>query len=50
MTAICYSGIISVILTIRLREKKTWAKFHNDISKTEGVVRVYTDGQTDGQG
>ena len=35
-------------IVVRCRpEKKTYAKFQIDISKTEGLVRIYTDRQTD---
>ena len=33
-----------------LGEKKLYAKFKIDISKTKRLVRVYTDGRTDGYG
>ena len=51
MAAICYSDPISAVPTNEqlLGEKKKCSKFQIDISKTEGLVRVYTDGQTDGQ-
>ena len=44
MTAICYSGSISVIPTIEQLhgEKRTCENFQNDISKIEGFVRVYS--------
>ena len=32
-----------------LSEKKTGAKFQIDISKTEGLVCIYTDRRTDGR-
>ena len=49
MAAICYSGPISAVPTNEqlLGKKKTCSKFQIDISKTEGLVRVYTDGRTD---
>ena len=49
MVAICYSGLISAVPTNeqRLGEKRTCAKFQIDISKTEGLVRIYADEQTD---
>ncbi len=49
MAAICYSDPISAVPTNEqlLCEKSTGAKFQIDISKTEGLVRVYTDGRTD---
>ena len=49
MAAICYSGPISAVPINEqlLCWKRTGAKFQIDISKTEGLVRVYTDGQTD---
>ena len=51
MAAICYSGPISAVPTTEqlLGEKKKCSKFQIDISKTEGLVRVYTDGQKDGR-
>ena len=52
MAAICYSGPISAVPTNEqlLCKKKTCSKFQIDISKTEGLVRIYTDGRTDGHG
>ena len=48
MTAIYYNGLISAVSTNEqlFGEKITCAEFHIDISKTEYLVRVYTDGQT----
>ena len=49
MSAICYSGPISAVTTNEqlLMEKSMYSKFQNDISKTEGLVRVHTDRQTE---
>ena len=48
MTAISNCGPIPAIPENErpLGEKRTCAKFQIDISKTEGLVRVYTDGRT----
>ena len=45
---ICYTGPISVPTNKQLlKEKRSCAKFQIGISKTEGLVCVYIDGQTD---
>ena len=51
MAAISYNSPISAVPTNEqlLGEKKTCAKFQIGTSKTERVVRVYKDGQTDRQ-
>ena len=46
MAAICYSDPISDQL---LEENRTYVKFQIDISKTEGLVRVYTGKRMDRQ-
>ena len=48
MTAIGYKGpLLAAPPNDQLfGERKICAKFQIDISKTEGLVRVYTDGQT----
>ena len=48
MAAICCRHPISAIPTNEqlLGEKRTCTKFQFDISKTQGLVRVYTDRQT----
>ena len=45
MAAICCSGPISAVPTYvqLLGEKRAYAKYHNDISKTEGLVLVFID-------
>ena len=43
MKAICFTVPTNKHL---LGEKRTSAKLQSDISKSEGLVRVYTDGQT----
>ena len=45
MAAVCYSGPISAIPTNEqlLDEKRTGIKFQIDISKIEGLYRIYTD-------
>ena len=50
MAVICYSGPISAVPTNEqlLCEKRTGAKFHTDSLKTEGLICIYTDRQTDG--
>ena len=52
MAAICYSGPISVVPTNEqlLCEKRIGAKFQIDSLKTEELVFIYTDRQTDGHG
>ena len=49
MAAICYSDPISTVLKNQqlLQKKNMCAKFQNDISKTEGLVGVYTGRQMD---
>ena len=51
MAATCYSGPISVVPTNEqlLCEERTGAKFQIDSIKTEGLVCIYTDGQTERQ-
>lgn len=46
MAAISYSGPLSTIPINEqlLEEKRACAKVQNDISKTEAMVYVYTDG------
>ena len=52
MGAICYSGPISAVPINEqlLSETRTGAKFQIYSLKTEGLVRIYTDRQTDGHG
>ena len=49
MIAIFYSGSVSAVATKEqlLGQKRTSAKFHINISKTECLVRVYSDRETD---
>ena len=51
MAAISYSDPISAVPTNEqlLKEKWACAKFQIEISKTEGLFRIYTDVQTNGQ-
>ena len=46
MAVICYSGPIWAVPTNGqlLIAERTCARFHTDILKTEGLVRVLTDG------
>ena len=50
MAPICYSGPISAVSTDEqiFGEKRTCAKFQIGISKTERLVRVYTNRRTNG--
>ena len=43
MAAIFYSGTAVPKNEQLLEEKRTYAKFQTNISKTEGLVRVYPD-------
>ena len=42
MSAICYSAPI-LVLAANEQQKSTFAKFQINISKTEALIRVYTD-------
>ena len=46
---VCFSSPISAVSTYEqpLPKKRTCAKFQIDISKTEGLLRVYTNKQRD---